>query len=433
MQRYAEGILQEWLTDEKRKPLIIRGARQVGKSTLVEIVAESLNIPLCKVNLERHPQLDDIFSSNDPEKIIAEIGSLHRVTPLEPGGILFLDEIQSTPSAIGALRYFYEERPDVRVIAAGSLLEFALNKAEFSMPVGRIEYLYLYPMRFEEFLLAMGERKLLTPGTQVAHERLCELQRIFFFVGGMPEAIATYCDTKNFDRVRKVHHSILETYQDDFPKYAGSRNLGRIQKVFEYVALHVGQKVKYSNIDNNEQSRTLKGDIRLLTMAKIVTPAYHTSCSGLPLKIGKSESVFKLFFLDVGLMNAVAEVEWRHMGKDRDLKNEGPMAEQFVAQSLLLAKPSHVSSDLFYWQREGKSGNAEVDFVESIDQEIIPIEVKSGSSGRLRSLREFVKKHRSSNAIRLDLNSPSKQELDIDGHTFTLKNIPLYHSSRLVE
>ena len=249
MKRNQLKHLETWLGGSDRKPLIIRGARQVGKSTLVRIFAEQLQRPLLEVNLERFPQLSSVFQSMDPMLILNQIEALPRSKAATKDSILFLDEIQAAPQAIPALRYFYEDSNTPPVIAAGSLLEFVLSNHQFSMPVGRVQYLHMGPMTFTEYLEALEEYKLkaeidsFVPGVQigpVVHQRLLEHLRSYYFVGGMPEAVAAFARNRKFSDVIPIHNSIMETYREDFPKYSGSRNLTRMLRVLNFAARNVG-------------------------------------------------------------------------------------------------------------------------------------------------------------------------------------------------
>ena len=237
MQRHQLKFLSNWLDDNNRKPLVIRGARQVGKSTLVELSAREYKKDLLNVNLERYPELYQVMLSKDPDQIIQEVEFLPNMGDINNNSLLFFDEIQAVPEAIPALRYFYEDIPTLPVVSAGSLLEFVLSDHSFSMPVGRIQYLHMGPMTFTEFLGALGEEKLKsfvmnyeygqTIG-ELVHQRLLSLLRSYYYIGGMPEAVAVFADSQSYKNVSKVHNSIIETYREDFPKYAGSRNLNRM-------------------------------------------------------------------------------------------------------------------------------------------------------------------------------------------------------------
>jgi predicted AAA+ superfamily ATPase len=446
MDRFAEKRLDRWLHSTYRKPLVIRGARQVGKSTLARQFAEKKNLTLHEVNLEKHVSLTGIFETHDVHKILREIEFICGKGPVsEKNSLLFLDEIQAIPAAIQALRYFYEERPKIAVIAAGSLLEFAMSKRSFSMPVGRIEYLYLGPMTFEESLEAMDKRPLIELlrhsritdfFPQSAHEQLVELLRIWFLVGGMPEAVQRFIDTNDLEEVFSAHASIIETYKDDFAKYGAQVELLRLHKIFQYVPMAAGDKFKYVLVDPNEQARDIRKAVDLLERAQIVMNAYHTDASGLPLGAGVNTRVFKCFFLDCGLMNSICGIRWISLRdlKMREFINKGRIAEQFVAQHLAFLGRSDVSPFLMYWLREGRSKNAEVDFIAQLEQEIVPIEVKAGKSGSLKSLQQFVFEKRVMFGVRFYLNPPSIQHVthslsQTEGTVivdFDLLSLPLY-------
>jgi predicted AAA+ superfamily ATPase len=445
MQRKQLEFLKNWLGRDGRKPLVIRGARQVGKSTLVKHFADHLGREINEVNLDRYPNLNAVFAAKDPARIIAEIEALPKMPPVSSNSILFLDEIQTTVSAMPALRYFYEDRSDLSVIAAGSLLEFLLADHRFSMPVGRIEYLHMGPLVFTEYLDALQETNLLQTVqgyslenkiSSTAHERLLQLMKTYFFVGGMPEAVARYAQTLKLRDAGQVHQSIIDTYRDDFPKYIGSRNRTRMLHVFSHAAKALGKKVKYSSFSKDDQSSTIKGDIELLCLARLLTKVEHSHCNGLPLLAEVNERVYKLLFLDVGLANAVLGLDWPSISglSDENLVNQGAIAEQFVGQHLLDLSVNTLGRGLNYWLRESKESNAEVDFVCTFHGKIIPIEVKAGATGSLKSLHQFVGEKKVPLAIRLDTNLPSTQRVQTTIRTgnetrivsYDLISLPLY-------
>ncbi|MBK8452289.1 MAG: AAA family ATPase [Thiofilum sp.] len=445
MYRKQLEFLKNWSTSPLRKPLVIRGARQVGKSTLVKLFAEQTQTTLLTVNLERYPQLNSIFASNDPLTILPTLELLPRMPSLDEHSLLFLDEIQAAPNAIPALRYFYEEKNSLPLISAGSLLEFALAQHHFSMPVGRIQYLHMGPMTFSEFLLALDENKLveLLQNYQwgqaiqpIAHQRLLQLLRHYYFVGGMPEAVSAFAQTQSYQAVSQVHNSIIDTYREDFPKYAGSRDLTRMLNVFNFAARHVGTKIKYSNISPKEQSSVLKKDIELLCMARVISKVIHSNSSGLPLQANLDEKVYKLLFLDIGLMNAINGLDARVLQSMNETKliNEGTIAEQFIGQHLQGLLADSPNRELTYWLREGRSANAELDYVITLSGTIIPIEVKAGSSGTLKSLHQFMFEKSTPLAVRFDLLPPSLQTIDTSvaqgterkAISYPLLSLPLY-------
>lgn len=446
MDRIAEKRLANWLESSYRKPLIIRGARQVGKSTLVRQFADHKKLTLHEVNLERHPTLVEVFRTQDTGKILRELEFICGKGPISgKKGLLFLDEIQAAPIAIQTLRYFYEDHPELPVISAGSLLEFTMSKHSFSMPVGRVEYLYMGPLTFEETLAAMEMHfllnllknfQLIEVFPQTAHEQLLELQRVWFLVGGMPEAIQRFIDTNSLDAVFDVHASIIETYKDDFAKYATQADLLRLHKVFNYVPMAAGEKFKYVRVDPEAQSREISKAVDLLEKAQIIMKACHTDASGLPLGATLKRRIFKPFFLDCGLLNSICGVQWIALNelKQKSFVNKGRMAEQFIAQHLAYIGKSNVSPVLTYWLREGRAGNAEIDFVTQLGQSIVPLEVKAGKSGSLKSLQQFVNQKKVRVGVRFDLNPPSYQHVSHSLRQaketvqveFDLLSLPLY-------
>ena len=444
MQRHAMKRLESWVEASARKPLLIRGARQVGKSTLVRLFAQRSGRKLYEVDLERHPELDEIFASRDTSRILSDLEYLIDKGPIDDhASLLFLDEIQAAPSAIAALRSLHEDRPDLPVIAAGSLLEFVLADHAFSMPVGRIEYLFLEPMGFEEFLEALDETSLLEllqthqlvdnfPGT--AHRRLLGRLRDYMLVGGMPEAVGVFAETESFAAAGSVHASILETYRDDFAKYGTRSEIAQLRRVYGFVPGAVGDKFKYSRVDSDARSRDVKRALELLVMARVVRRVTHTDATGLPLGATLKESAFKTYFLDVGLMNAACGIDRLTPEQVADARfvNEGAMAEQFIAQHLPLIAPDDRAFTPTYWLREGRTNNAEVDFVHQLGSDVAPIEVKAGKSGSLKSLLELVSARHFDRALRFDTNPPQLQRVS---HTrsrgddvieFTLLSLPLY-------
>ena len=423
MKRNAEKRLGEWFKNVRRKPMVIRGARQVGKSTLVRRFAKRNGLTLHEINLERYPKLTDVFASHDTRRILNELEYICQKGPINKmGGMLFLDEIQSVPIAIQTLRYFYEDCPELPVIAAGSLLEFSLSKHSYSMPVGRIEYLYLGPVTFKETLSAFNEKDLLNlldgyflPDIfpMAAHERLLEVLRIYFLTGGMPEAVQVYIDTQDLSKVFDVHTSIIDTYRDDFTKYATQGDLLRLHRVFDYIPISVGNRIKYVRIDPHEQARDISNALDLLAKAQVIMKTYHTDASGIPVRASIDRRKFKTYFMDCGLMNSMCGIQWISPDdlKTKDFVNKGRVAEQFIAQHIAFLGKSNKSPSLTYWLREGRSSNAEVDFVLQLGQSIVPVEVKAGKSGSLKSMLQFAHQKQIPVAIRFDLNTPTLQKV----------------------
>lgn len=450
MDRKQFRRLDAWLTKPGRKPLLLRGARQVGKSTLVRLFAERCGRPLAEINLERHADLAPVFGRNDPAYLLDVLETLPRVGSIGGDALLFLDEIQAVPEAIPALRYLWEDRTELPVLAAGSLSDFALADHRLPMPVGRVSHLHMGPMTFSEFLNAAGAERLAALITTfemehgldaVVHTRLLELLRTYLFTGGMPEAVQAFTRSGRLRDASEVHNSIIETYREDFPKYVGSRSLARMVNVFNLAARQVGRKVKYAHFSREDQATTIRADIELLCRARVLAKVVHSHSRGLPLQAEADPRVFKLLFMDVGLMNAVCGLGWdaihrRHADR---LVNEGAMAEQFVGQHLQDLLADSPNRELTYWLREGRSANAEVDYVAAFDGRVVPIVVKAGASGGLKSLHQFAAERDSPLAVRFDASPPSIHTVRTSVRragvptevAYRLLSLPLYLVERL--
>ncbi|MCD4674627.1 MAG: AAA family ATPase [Desulfobacula sp.] len=401
----------------RRKPLVIRGARQVGKSYLVSMFAEQNFSEYIEINFEKDHEIISLFSET-PEKIIKLLELKYNKTINIETTLLFLDEIQSAPEVFAKLRYFYEDLPALHIIAAGSLLEFVLEDHSFSMPVGRIEYLHLGPMTFEEFLTANGKTMLVdfiqnysvSEDLPVSvHSDLVSFFKTYLIIGGMPEAVLAFTKTKSFYESEIVKESILRTYEDDFNKYSSRVNHMRIMNVFKKLPMVVGERFKYVNIDRNERAQTIAKTLHMLEMAKITYQVKHSACNGVPLGSQVNEKKFKVIFLDVGLMAGACGMSMLDIENVDDLMmiNSGSLCEQFVGQHFLYSDEYYKKPDLFYWVREAKSSSAEVDYVIASGSKVIPVEVKSGKTGRLKSLHQFIKEKGVDLAVRINLAKPS--------------------------
>jgi predicted AAA+ superfamily ATPase len=440
--RRSKEYIQHWYDKAHRKPLVLQGARQVGKSTLVRQFAASQGLTLNEINLEKHPELDGVFKSLDVKRILFEIGGLLGRKIEGERSLLFLDEVQATPHALAALRYFYEERPDVPVIAAGSLLEFTLAKHAFSMPVGRVEYHHIGPLSFSEFI-ACTEPDLnawreaaarLEKVPETAHRRLLSRLREYFYIGGMPEAVQVFLESGAMSEVQEVHRSIIETYQDDFSKYAQHTDLVRLRRVFAQIPRNIGRKIKYVNLSREERAREIKACVELLSLAQVCQKVVASHCSGVPLAAETDDDAYKLIFMDVGMVNHMCGGRWTDIANTagHTLVNEGPLAEQFIGQHLSYLE--HGRPQLHYWIREGKANNAEVDYVVARGACILPIEVKAGAGGSLKSLQQFVLEKKVRQVVRFDLNQSSNVNAvyraragqTADEVAFELLSMPLY-------
>jgi len=396
MNRLITSKLISWKSQYNRKPLIIRGARQVGKSwSITNFGNQFFEGKLHIVNLEKRVDWHIIFEKNlDATRIINELEILLNTKIVQGKDLLFFDEIQACPKAISALRYFYEQYPALHIIAAGSLLEFALE--DISFPVGRIQMMNMYPMNFAEFLRATGKDKLAeivesTPIEQppAIHDMLQDALKQYFFIGGMPECIKTYVITGKIMDVQQVQTDLIDTYRQDFSKYALYVNKRCLNDVLFSTAGKVGQQIKYTHLSEDFSGKTIKKAFNLLTTARVLHKIRATSPAGLPLGMGASDKKFKAIIVDIGLLARLSGLSLSTEYQKNQLLAifKGALAEQFVGQELLASG----QESLFYWSRDSKSSNAEVDYLIANKQEIIPIEVKNSVSGRLKSLHLLLK------------------------------------------
>lgn len=444
MKRFAEKYLSDWFKSARRKPLLIRGARQVGKSTLVRNFCRDHDLDLHELNFERLSIKELEKEKNySIDKIIQEIEIISERRVAE-NSLIFFDEIQACPPAIAKLRYFYEERPEIKLVAAGSLLEFVLDDHDFSMPVGRIQYLFLGPMTFSEFLQARDKGFLLDIlnglrndyPAPTAHERLSELFKEYIFIGGMPEAIKTFILSGSFLDVAAVHREIIHTYLDDFPKYRERLKTQFLEDALVYAAANPGKKIIYSKIVAG-RSQEVKEVVDSLLKARLITKVTVSNCSGVPLKTGEKANFFKLYFLDVGLAGYLQGIRFTDINPlpfDK-LLGKGFLAEQFVAQHLSGFNGLLEDAQLFYWASDKKNAQSEVDFVLQHNLSIIPVEVKSGKSGTLKSLQIFNEKKNPPLSIRLDLNYREhfRDQETSSARIENLLNLPVYAVETLRE
>ncbi len=428
MNRNIYKSLTNWKNNKSRRPLLLRGARQTGKTFIINHFGDNEFPSRITLNFERNPEYKEIFENFNPEKIIEKI-SLFTGQKIKKGKtLLFLDEIQDCPKAIMSLRYFYEEMPELHVIGAGSLLEFSLNSENFRVPVGRVQYMYLKPMSFGEFLEAIDEnilRKYISNFSNIEkipdaiHNKLNELLRKYFILGGMPAVIKDYVQNKDILKCQKIQHSLIETFIDDFAKYSNNSQHKYLQKIFYSVPALIGNKFVYAKVDNTLKSRDLKNAVELLEQAGIVFMVKKTSGAGLPLEAGIKNNFYKLIFLDIGLMHALSGI-YTETARQKDFTAiyNGAVTEQFVGQELIANNEPEIKPSLYYWGRESKSSNAEVDYLIAQNSEIIPIEVKSGTKGIMKSLLMFIEKYKTKKALKI---SQAKYS-----YSKPITNLPLY-------
>ena len=446
MYRDLLEYLKHWKNKKHRKPLILRGARQVGKTYLVRDFAKREFGDILEVNFERDIELCSLFGKNDIPTIIASLEIIFN-KKIDPNQLLlFFDEIQVCPEAIAKLRYFYEQKPDLKVIAAGSLLDFTLRDFQYSMPVGRVEFAYLYPMNFYEFLRAIEQDNLVnfllnyeldTPIPEPLHNKILRFLSLYYLIGGMPEAVSVYKATGSLKEVENVHESILTSLQYDFAKYGTRKQQQILIKLLRYLPKALGRKFKYVSVDKNLRSDEIRKALFMMEQARIVHLLYHSSATHPPLSYAVNSKIFKPVFLDIGLANHLLHL--RLATPDILLENRGALAEQFIAQQLLTTPPYFDERKLFYWQREKRNAEAELDILTEIDNDILPIEIKSGKEGRLKSLQIYMLEKNKKFAVRFYAGLPSVQEVStnvkVTGNLkhvdFTLLNLPLYLAQNL--
>lgn len=418
MKRDRSTFLIEWLNSKERKPLVIRGARQVGKTWIIRELAQSQQRQLIELNFEKRPDIQTLFNSNNPTEIIANITAFtgKAINPSE--SILFLDEIQTVPQLLAKLLWFAEDMPELPVIAAGSLLDFALAGHVFSMPVGRISYLYLEPLSFEEFLDATENQRLRdyirnyewnTDIPDAIHIQLIRLIKEYLIVGGMPSAVLSWTTKKDPHTLNQIQHDLLTTYREDFSKYKGRLSIDRLEDIMNSIPRQLGKKFVYSHANSQESSAPLKQALELLVKARVCHCILSTSANGLPLGAEANNKFLKMILLDCGLCCISLGLSLHQLASISEIAliNNGAMAEQLAGQILRTINAAYVDPALYYWHREKPNSSAEVDYIIQHENRVIPIEVKAGTAGSLKSLREFVKEKKISLAVRVNSDKPS--------------------------
>lgn len=442
MKRTLLNYLATWLTSADRKPLIIRGARQVGKTWLARHFAQSCNRQIIELNFEKNPSYASLFVSNDPKQILLNLSTVLNQKIDPPNCLLFLDEIQAAPQLLGKLRWFYEDLPELPLIAAGSLLEFVLEQHSFSMPVGRISYTHLEPLSFEEFLLANGKQflhdylaqyNLIEQIPTAIHEQLIDLFKEYLLIGGLPAVVASWIEERSLTRISQIQNDLLATYRDDFSKYRGRLLIERLDEVMTTIPAMLGQKVVFSRINKYVQAATIKQILELLEKARLCNRVQASAANGIPLAAEIKEKFFKEIFLDVGLCSSSLGLNLNQIKSVNEIVmiNNGGIAEQVVGQLLRTVEPPYVEPALYYWQRDEAGANAEIDYILQHNNQVIPIEVKAGSTGSLKSLHFFMGLKKLAVAVRINSDYPSKTHVDIKDSTgnrvnYSLLSLPFY-------
>lgn len=435
--RHVVTYLMDWKASKNRKPLILRGARQVGKTTLVTEFAKSYNF-FISLNLEKAADREFFEAYEDVNTIVESLFLSNNITPdQQRNTLLFVDEIQELPKAIQLLRYFYEEVPELHVVAAGSLLEFAMKEVE-SFPVGRVEFLYLYPLNFGEYLQAINHStaiKQLTkvPINPVAHKTLLGLFHRYAIIGGMPEVVKRDIGDGNLANLPKVYESIWATYKEDVEKYTSNSTERRvIRHIMDTAPLYIDQRIKFQNFGNsNYRSREVGEAMRNLDAAKIIQLIYPTTDIDPPIKPDIKKSP-RLQFLDTGLINYSLGIQAQLLGMD-DLSNafKGAMIPHLITQELISLN-TITNTKPHFWIREKKQSSSEVDLVYPYGDMVIPIEIKSGATGTLKSLHQFMERTGHPYAIRMYAGEfKIENSVTADGTPFILMNLPYYLGTQL--
>lgn len=435
---------------DEHKPLLLRGARQVGKSTAVRQLGMRFD-SFVEVNFERNPNFKELFQQDlDVRRIVPQMEAIVGSSIVPGKTLLFFDEIQACPEAIMALRFFKEDMPQLHVVAAGSLLEFALDDLP-TFGVGRIHSMYMHPMTFDEFLLANGEQLLLEarnrasvaePLPGLLHQKLEHLLRVYMLVGGMPAVVAKWVETGNFLDCQVLQDDIIVSYEDDFPKYKKRVDSVLLRHVLRSVALQASHKFVYAQV-GDYKGIDVKNALELLVRAGLVVPVQQTKANGVPLGGEANGSNRKMLLFDTGLMLRLLNMALGDiseptnqilLGSAVDLVNKGSVAEMFAGLELLRYREPNLRYELFYWSREAKNSQAEVDYVVQHRARVLPVEVKARVQGGMKSLWLFMREKALLQAVRCSLeNFGAMDYVDAEANNANRRVIicPLYALSQL--
>ena len=433
IQRKIDVELLAWQKSSSRKPLLIRGARQVGKSTAVRNLSKQFDY-FIEINFDEQSQYQNLFANtSDINDLIEQLAIITQTEIIEGRTLIFLDEIQASLPAISKLRYFYEKKPNLHVIAAGSLIEFALSELP-SFGVGRVRSLFMYPLSFIEFLGALNEKPLASmiqqsnpakPLNPIFHEKLKIYFKKFLIIGGMPQAVQTYVAKGDLLEVQRILDDLIIAIQADFVKYKKQIPPTKIKSVFESVVMQVGTKFKYSNDLTSLTSPVIKQVVDLLEMSGLVYRVTHSSSNGIPIGAETNPKKTKLQIFDNGIYQRILglDVASLLLKDDFEVINKGNIAELFVGLELLKSNDAYEKTALYYWHREAKNSKAEVDYVIQIQDFIVPVEVKAGTKGAMQSMYLFMDEKKSRYGVRLSLENFIEYE--------KVKVLPLYAVSNI--
>lgn len=425
MKRSAYDILLKWkeIPDGKRKPLILNGARQVGKTWLLEEFGKNEFESIAEINFEKSPQMASIFKDDfDIDRILRAIQLLTGVVLVPGKTLIIFDEIQEADRGLLSLKYLSQDAPDYHIVAAGSLLGVSLRKESF--PVGKVDFLNIYPLSFEEFLLAMGQEVMVAAlksmdwGLITAFKsKFIDFLRQYYFVGGMPEVVETYSVNKDFAQVRKIQNDLLTSYEKDFSKHPPLEIVSKINQVWEHIPAQLAKENKkfiYSAIRTGSRAKEFEGAIEWLSGAGAVYKITRINNASLPIKGFEDMNSFKLYLVDIGLLAAKAGLDAKTLINGNEIfeQYKGALTEQYVLQQLKCIEDLQVH----YWTPD--TGTAEVDFVVQCDGEIVPIEVKAEENLKSKSLKSYRDKYSPKVSVRTSMSDYRVQ----DG----LVNVPLY-------
>lgn len=431
MERYAMKQLEEWYNKKNRKPLILKGARQVGKTWLMKEFGKTHFKYTAYVNFDNNKNMANVFESDyDIDRILMAINVETGVKILPEETLIIFDEIQENPKAIASLKYFYEEAPQYTIIAAGSLLGVAIHNG-VSFPVGKVDTLELNPLSFREFLLAIGEEGLVKLIEEMNlsliesfRDKYIDWLKKYYYIGGMPEVVASFASERDFTEVRHLQKKIIEMYEADFSKHTTANELPRIRMVWNSIPMQLAKENKkffFGKIKEGARAKDFEIAIEWLLDCGLIKKVYNVSKPAMPLKAYTEFSAFKLYLLDVGLLAAMSELDAKSIlgGNAIFVEFKGALTEQFVLQQLI-ANTEYSS----YYYSETKS-EGEIDFLIQKEGEIVPIEVKAEENLKAKSLRVYCDKFKPKMAIRTSMSNYREQEWMV--------NVPLYILDKYIE
>ena len=429
MRRFALEKLIKWKDSESRKPLIIRGARQVGKTWLMKEFGRECFENVAYVNFDSNVRMKGVFEGQiDIERIILAIEIETGVTIERENTLLIFDEIQEVPRALSSLKYFYENAPEYAIVAAGSLLGVAMHK-KTSFPVGKVDFMDLYPLNFQEFLCALGEERYVdilqgkdTDMVNTFKDKYIDRLREYYYVGGMPEVVQTYVDTRNFKKVRELQKNLINYYQQDFSKHAEMNLVTRLNLVWNSIPMQLAKENKkyiYGQVREGARAKDFELAIQWLLDCGLIHKVQRINKPSLPLKAYMDLNAFKVFLLDIGLLIAMTDLDVKVILEGNKIFTEfkGALTEQYVLQQLI----SENGVMPYYYSATNSQG--EIDFVVQGKTSVIPIEVKAEENLRAKSLKAFCDKYNPKFAVRTSMSDYRKQDW--------MTNIPLYNIDRI--